>query len=63
MSIFTVLLVILVVGVLLWLAETYVPMNATVKRILIAVTIIALVLWILNAYHLLTVLQNAGRIR
>lgn len=37
-------LVILVVGVLLWLVTQFIPMNGTVKQILIAFVVICLVL-------------------
>jgi hypothetical protein len=41
---------IIVVGVLLWLATTYIPMDATIKKILVAVVVIGLVLYILQAF-------------
>jgi len=44
---------IIVIGVLLWLAETYIPMDATIKMILRVVVIIALVLYVLQAFGLL----------
>lgn len=59
MSLLTVALVIIVVGVLLWLAQTYVPMDANIKRILTAVVVIVLVLWVLSAFGVI----NIGAIR
>ena len=47
MPLLHVVLILIVVGVLLWLVNTYIPMQATVKKILNAVVIIALVLWLL----------------
>jgi hypothetical protein len=44
--------IIVVVGVLLWLATTYIPMEPTIKKILIAVVVIALVLWLLQLFGL-----------
>jgi hypothetical protein len=38
-----------VIGVVLWLANTYIPMEATMKRILNAVVIVGVVLWLLLA--------------
>ncbi len=58
MPILTVILVIIVVGVLLWLTEKYIPMNPTVKMILRAVVIIALVLWLLDIFGLLALLKG-----
>ena len=42
----------IVVGVLLWLVNTYVPMDAKIKQVLNAVVIIAVVLWLLQAFGL-----------
>jgi hypothetical protein len=48
----TVVLTLLVVGVLLWLVNTYVPMQGTIKGILNAVVVIVVVLWIMNIFGL-----------
>lgn len=40
--------VLVVVGVLLWLVNRFIPMQSTIKSILNAVVVIAVVLWILN---------------
>jgi hypothetical protein len=58
MPLLHVVLVLIVVGVLLWLVNSYIPMQATVKRILNAVVVIALVLWLLNVFGLLDPLLN-----
>ncbi|MFN3944557.1 MAG: Thivi_2564 family membrane protein [Allosphingosinicella sp.] len=58
MSILTILLVIIVVGVLLWLVNTYVPMQGTIKSIFNAVVIILLVVWLLDAFGLIDVLRT-----
>jgi len=53
----TVVITLLVVGVLLWLVNTYIPMQGTIKGILNAIVVIAVVLWIMNIfglYHYLT---------
>ena len=47
-----VLLVLIVVGVLLWLVNRYIPMQSTIKGILNAVVVIAVVLWMLKAFGL-----------
>lgn len=44
--------VLVVVGVLLWLVNRFVPMQGTIKSILNGVVVIALVLWLLNAFGL-----------
>ncbi|QXE89552.1 hypothetical protein KP001_14015 [Geomonas subterranea] len=48
-----VLLVLIVVGVLLWLVNTYIPMAGSIKSILNAVVVIVVVLWLLNVFGLL----------
>lgn len=58
MPLLHVVIVLIVVGVLLWLVNNYVPMQATVKRILNAVVVIALVVWLLNIFGLLDSLLN-----
>jgi hypothetical protein len=62
MSLISVVLVIIVVGVLLWLVERYIPMDATIKHILEAVVVIVLVLWLLSIFGVLN-LVNSVKIR
>jgi hypothetical protein len=50
-------LVLIVVGVLLWLIGRFIPMAGSTKSILNAVVVIALVLWLLNAFGLLSSLS------
>ena len=52
MPLLQILLVLVVVGVLLWLVNSYIPMQGTIKSILNAVVIIAVVLWLLNVFGL-----------
>lgn len=40
----------IVIGVLLYLVNTYVPMDAKIKRILNIVVVICVVLWLLNVF-------------
>ena len=58
MPLLTVLLTLIVVGVLLWLVNTYIPMAGSIKSILNAVVVIFVVVWLLNAFGLLHSLQN-----
>jgi hypothetical protein len=44
--------VLIVVGVLLWLVNRFIPMQATIKSILNGVVVIAVVLWLLNVVGL-----------
>jgi len=45
--------ILVVVGVVLWLVNRFIPMQRTIKSILNAVVIIAVVLWLLNVSGLL----------
>lgn len=58
MSLFNVLIVLVVVGVLLWLVNSYIPMDRKIKNILNVVVVIAVVLWLLQAFGLLDSLKN-----
>ena len=58
MPILTVIIVLIVVGVLLWLVNTYIPMQRTIKSILNAVIVIILVIWLLKIFGVLSSLQN-----
>ena len=59
MPLLQIVMVLIVVGVLLWLVNHFIPMQGTIKSILNAVVVIAVVLWLLNAFGLL---QNLSRI-
>jgi hypothetical protein len=47
MELIQLVVILIVVGVLLWLVNTYIPMDARIKQIINAVVIIAIVLWLL----------------
>lgn len=52
MSLLSVVFVLIVVGVLLWLVNAYIPMDGKIKNILNIVVVIAVVLWLLNIFGL-----------
>jgi len=43
-------MVLIVVGVLLWLVNRFIPMAGSIKSILNAVVVIVVVLWLLNVF-------------
>jgi hypothetical protein len=45
--------VLIVVGVLLWLVNTYIPMDGKIKNILNAVVVIGVVIWLLQVFGLI----------
>jgi len=52
MPLLQVVMVLVVVGVLLWLINRFIPMQGTIKSILNAVVVICVVLWLLNIFGL-----------
>jgi hypothetical protein len=52
--------VLVVVGVALWLINTYIPMQANIKKILNVVVVIVVVLFVLNAFG---ILDSSSRFR
>lgn len=53
MPLITLIVTLIVVGVLLWLVNTYIPMDRKIKSILNAVIVIAVILWLLSAFGIL----------
>jgi len=53
MPLLQVLVVLVAVGVLLWLVNRFIPMQGTIKSILNAVVVIAVVLWLLSIFGFL----------
>lgn len=58
MPLLQVVMVLIVVGVLLWLVNRFIPMQGTIKSILNAVVVIVVVLWLLNVFGLLSSLSR-----
>jgi hypothetical protein len=50
MDLLALMMVIIVIGVVLWLVNAYIPMDAKIKNILNIVVVIALVLFILSLF-------------
>jgi len=53
MPLIDVLIILVVVGVVLWLVNTYIPMDAKIKTILNIVVVIGVVVWLLRAFGIL----------
>jgi hypothetical protein len=58
MPLIQILLALIVVGVLLWLLNRFIPMAASIKSILNAVVVICVVLWLLSVFGLFHSLSN-----
>lgn len=60
MSLISLAISLIVIGVLLWLVNTYIPMDGKIKKILNIVVVICVVVWLLFAFG---VLDRSGDIR
>jgi hypothetical protein len=58
MPLIQVIEVLIVVGIVLWLINRFIPMQRTIKSILNAVVVIAVVLWLLNLFGLFHSMSN-----
>jgi hypothetical protein len=50
--------VLVVVGVLLWLVNNYIPMDSKIKQILNIVVVVAVVAWLLNVLGLMNSIRG-----
>jgi len=58
MPLLTILLVIIAAGVVLWVVNTYIPMDGTIKRIFNIVVVIVVIVWLLKVFGLFSYLTN-----
>ena len=58
MPLLTILIIIIVAGVLLWLVNSYIPMDRKIKSILNIVVVIVLIIWLLKAFGAFEYLRN-----
>ena len=50
MPLIDVIVTLIVIGVLLWLINSYIPMDGKIKNILNVVVVICVVVWLLHAF-------------
>jgi hypothetical protein len=60
MSLLTVIFVIVLVGVLLWALNRFIPMDSKIRSILNAVVVILLVFWLLDVFG---IVESLSRVR
>lgn len=58
MPIINLVIALIVVGVLLWLVNAYIPMDRKIKNILNVVVVIIVVIWLLQVFGVLGSLDN-----
>jgi hypothetical protein len=60
MPLINIIVVLIVVGVLLWLVNNYIPMDGKIKRILNVVVVVVVVIWLLQVFG---IIGSIGAIR
>ncbi len=58
MPLLALIVTLVVVGILLWLVNNYIPMDSKIKSILNVVVVILVVIWLLQAFGLLGALSG-----
>jgi hypothetical protein len=58
MSLLSLLIILIVVGVVLWLINTYIPMDGKIKKILNAVVVVFVILWLLSVFGVIGTHSN-----
>jgi hypothetical protein len=53
MSLISLVLVLVIVGVALWLINRFIPMQSTIKTILNVVVVIVVIFWLLSAFGII----------
>jgi len=53
MPLITLVMTLVVVGLILWLINNYIPMDGTIKKILNVVVVIVVILWLLSVFGLM----------
>jgi hypothetical protein len=60
MPIISVIIILIVIGLLLWLANQYIPMDGKIKNILNIVVVIMVILWLLSVFGVFS--MNLGTV-
>jgi hypothetical protein len=60
MSLLTIIVTIVIVGVILWAINNFIPMDGKIRSILNVVVVILLIVWLLQAFG---VLSSLGGVR
>lgn len=58
MSLLTLIIALVAVGVVLWAINTYVPMDGKIKKLLNVVVILLLIVWLLQAFGVIDKLDH-----
>jgi hypothetical protein len=58
MSVLTILIILVIVGALLWLVNTYIPIDWKIRMILNVLVVIIVILWLLSVFGVIDSLSN-----
>jgi hypothetical protein len=58
MPLLNILSVLVVAGVILWLVNTYIPMDRKIKNILNVVVVILVIIWLLRVFGVIDILKG-----
>jgi hypothetical protein len=58
MPLLTLIIVLIVVGLVLWLINNFIPMDRKIKSILNVVVVIVVIIWLLNVFGVLNNMSN-----
>jgi type IV secretory pathway TrbL component len=58
MPLINLIIILVVVGVILWAINSYIPMQSTIKKILNAVVVIGVIIWLLSVFGVIGPLSN-----
>ena len=53
MPLIQLVIVLVIVGLILWVINSYIPMQSTIKRILNVVVVICVIIWLLSVFGLI----------
>ena len=60
MNLLAIVVTLIVVGILMWLEETYIPMAVPIKQVIRVVVIICVVVWLLNVFGVFGLIGNVN---
>jgi hypothetical protein len=58
MPLITLIIILVVVGLILWLINNYLPMDGKIKKILNVVVVIIVIVWLLSVFGLIAPLSS-----
>ncbi len=60
MPLINIVITLIVVGVLLWLVNAYIPMDEKIKKVLNVVVLIVVVVWLLQVFGVLSYIDQVN---